>query len=216
VITLDIKSQLPTAIRWTDAMVKQLPCAVSQALNSSAFDVRTALGGATRQYFNQPTQFIQKGWRVEKSSKRNLIATVLPEPKREPYLRANITGGARGTKPFEAKYLEQLASNTKLVPAVIKLNAQGNVPLATLKRISTKVGATGRNSVFIGTPTGSNRPFGVYQRGARNRLTPLFIAVPQAIYRPIFPINPIGQKVVDRRFGAYLRSSLEKALATAR
>jgi hypothetical protein len=219
-ITLNIQSELPKAIRWTDQMTKQLPFAISQALNKTAFDARTALGGATRQYFDRPTTFIQKGWRVEKSSKRNLIATVLPEPKREPYLRRNITGGQRGLKPFEAKYIGDAAgglpAGSRLVPAVMRLNAQGNVSLAALRRISSKVGATGRGSVFIGTPQGGNRPPGVYQRGTKGRLVPLFLAVPAATYRPIFPINLIGQKVVDRRFGNYLRSSLEAALASAR
>ncbi len=219
-ITLDIQSELPKAIRWTDTMTKQLPFAISQALNSTAFDVRTALGGATRQYFDRPTPFIQRGWRVEKSNKRNLIATVLPEAKREPYLRANITGGQRGTKPFEGRFLSQasgsLPGGSKLIPAAIRRNAQGNVSLAALRRISAQVGAKGRGSVFVGTPPGNNRPPGVYQRGTKGRLIPLFIAVPSATYRPIFPINDIGNKVVERRFGTYLRSSLEKAVASAR
>jgi hypothetical protein len=219
-LTLDIKSELPKAIRWTDQMTKQLPFAISQALNKSAFDARTALGGATRQYFDRPTPFIQNGWRVEKSNKRNLIATVFPEAKREPYLRRNITGGRRGTKPFEARFLgeaaESLSSSLKLIPAVVRRNAQGNVSLAALRRITGQIGATGRGSVFVGTPRGNNRPPGVYQRGTKNRLIPLFVAVPSATYRPIFPLNQIGTKVVERRFGGYLRSSLERAVATAR
>jgi hypothetical protein len=106
--------------------------------------------------------------------------------------------------------------DTRLVPAVIRRNAQGNVSLAALRRISSKVGTVGKGSVFIGTPTGTSRPPGVYQRGTKGRLIPLFVAVPSATYRPIFPIHDIGQKVVDRRFGTYLRSSLEKAVASAR
>lgn len=219
-ITLDIKSELPKAIRWTDTMTKQLPFAISQALNSTGFDIRSSLKGASRQYFNTPTPFIQNAWQVDKSTKRSLAVTIFPEAKREPYLRKNITGGQRGTKPFEARLLAQatgaIPSGSKLVPAAIKRNAAGNVSLAAIKRISGQVGATGRNGVFIGTPSGGNKPPGVYQRAARGRLKPLFIAVPSATYRPIFPINEIGQKVVDRRFGTYLRSSLEKALASAR
>ena len=34
-IKIDLKSELPSAIRWTDAMTKQLPFATSQALNST-------------------------------------------------------------------------------------------------------------------------------------------------------------------------------------
>ena len=219
-ITLDIKSELPKAIRWTDAMTKQLPFAISQALNSTGFSIRTSLKGASRQYFDNPTTFIQNAWQVDKSNKRSLAVTIFPEAKREPYLRKNITGGRRGAKPFEAKYLAQASGSvpagSRLVPAVIRRNAQGNVSLAALRRISSKVGTVGKGSVFIGTPAGSSRPPGVYQRGTKGRLIPLFVAVPSATYRPIFPIHDIGQKVVDRRFGDYLRSSLEKALASAR
>jgi hypothetical protein len=219
-LTLDIKSELPKAIRWTDTMTKQLPFAISQALNSVGFDARTALKGASRTYFDKPTPFIQNAWRVDKSNKRNLVVTVLPEAKREPYLRANITGGRRGTKPFEAKFLGEasgsLSDSLKLIPAVVRRNAQGNVSLAALRRLSAKIGTTGKGSVFVGTPAGGNRPPGVYQRGTKGRLVPIFVAVPSATYRPIFPINDIGTKIAERRFGRYLRSSLEKAVASAR
>jgi hypothetical protein len=219
-LSLNIKSELPKAIRWTDQMTKQLPFAISQALNSVGFDARTAFKGASRQYLDKPTPFVQNAWRVTKSNKRNLEVVVYPEAKREPYLRTNITGGTRGLKPFEAKYLGaaigNMPRNSRLIPAVLRRNAYGNVSLATLRRISQQVGTKGRNSVFIGKPTGDARPPGVYQRAAGNKLRPLFIAVDQASYRPRFPINDIGTKIAQRRFGPYLRSALQRALATAR
>lgn len=219
-ITLDIKSELPKAIRWTDTMTKQLPFAISQALNKVGFDAKDALKGASRQYFDNPTPFIQNAWRVDKSTKRSLVVTLFPEAKREPYLRANITGGRRGTKPFEAKFLGQassaIPSDSKLIPAAIKRNAAGNVSLSALKRIQQQIGGQGRGGVFVGTPAGTGRPPGVYQRMARGKLKPLFVAVPAATYRPIFPITEIGTKVAERRFGNYLRTSLEKAVASAK
>jgi hypothetical protein len=218
-ITLDIQSELPKAIRWTDTMTKQLPFAISQALNSTAFDARTSINASTRQYFDNPTRFIQNAYRVEKSTKRTLTAILFPEAKRQPYLLRNITGGQRGTKPFEAKLIAAssgaIQSGAKLVPVGLKRNAQGNVSLATLKRITRQIGPTGRNSVFIGTPKGGNRSPGVYQRVGQ-KLRPLFVSLPSATYRPIFPVQQIGTKVAERRFGGYLRSSLEKALASAR
>jgi len=219
-LTLDIQSELPKAIRWTDTMTKQLPFAISQALNKVGFDAKDALKGASRQYFDNPTPFIQNAWRVDKSTKRSLVVTLFPEAKREPYLRANITGGRRGTKPFEAKFLGQassaIPSDSKLIPAAIKRNAAGNVSLSALKRIQQQIGGQGRGGVFVGTPAGTGRPPGVYQRMARGKLKPLFVAVPAATYRPIFPIIEIGTKVAERRFGNYLRTSLEKAVASAK
>ena len=53
-ITLDIKSELPKAIRWTDTMTKQLPFAISQALNSTGFDIRRSLKGCIPSILQQP------------------------------------------------------------------------------------------------------------------------------------------------------------------
>jgi len=219
-ITLDIKSELPKAIRWTDTMTKQLPFAISQALNKTAFDMRDAMNGATRQYFKNPVPFTQRAFLVKKSKKRDLTAEVYAERRRARYLRTLISGGVRGQKPVERRFLAKaeasMPSGSVLVPAAIKLTAAGNVSLAALKRIDTQIASKGRNSVFLGRPEGAGRPPGVYQRTAKGKLRPLFIAVPRANYGKIFPMQQIGQKVVDRRFGTYLRSSLERAVATAR
>jgi len=219
-ISLDIKSELPKAIRWTDTMTKQLPFAISQALNKTAFDMRQAMNGATRQYFKDPVPFTQRAFLVNRSSKRDLTAEVYAERRRARYLRTLISGGDRGQKPVELRYLAKaeasMPKGSVLVPAAIKLTAAGNVSLAALKRIETQIATKGRNSVFLGRPEGAGRPPGVYQRAARGKLKPLFIAVPRARYSKMFPMEQIGQTVIDRRFGDYLRSSLERAVSTAK
>ena len=65
-ISLNIRNELPKAVRWTDAMTKQLPFSISQALNATGFDARTSLNSATRQYFDRPTKFIQRTFLVQK------------------------------------------------------------------------------------------------------------------------------------------------------
>jgi len=219
-ITLDIKSELPKAIAWTDAMTKQLPFAISRALNDTGFDIRNALNNSTRQYFKDPVPFTQRAFLVNRSNKRNLEVEVYAEQRRARYLRTLVHGGMRGQKPFELKFLNDASSSipkgSRLVPAAVRLTAAGNVSLATIRKIQEQLKSTGKNSVFIGTPTGGDRSAGVYQRMAKGRLKPLFVAIDKAAYRPIFPMLEIGSKVVDRRFGQYLRSHLEKALASAR
>jgi hypothetical protein len=226
-ITLDIQSELPKAIRWTDTMTKQLPFAISQALNSTAFDVRTALGGATRQYFDRPNRFTQTAFLYTRSTKRNLEATVYANDQqgrdRARYLRFGIAGGTRPQKGFERKFLAEVASTAR-VPAgaqllptsLVKRDASGNVSLSTIKRIQKGLNGNARGGFFIGTPRGGERPPGIYRR-SRERLFPYFIATSQrATYQPRFPMAEIGHKVVQRRFGVYLRSSLERAVAGAR
>lgn len=219
-ITLDIKSELPQAIAWTDAMTKQLPYAISRALNDTGFDIRNALNGATRQYFKDPVPFTQRAFLVNRSTKRDLTVEVYAERRRARYLRTLISGGIRGQKPFERRFIsEALASmpkGSRLVPAAVRLTAAGNVSLAAIKRMEQQLATSGKNSTFIGKPTGGNRPPGVYQRMPNGKLKPLLVAVPQPRYSAMFPMEEIGTKVAERRFGQYLRSSLEKALATAR
>jgi hypothetical protein len=226
-ITLDIKSELPKAIRWTDTMTKQLPFAISQALNASAFDARTALGGATNQYFNQPNRFTQSAFLVKKTNKRELEAQVYANDQqgrdRARYLRFGIAGGMRPQKGFERKFLGSIVG-TRTIPAgaqlqptsLVKRDASGNVSLSTIKRIQKGLSGKARGGFFIGTPKGGDRPPGIYRR-SREQLFPYFIATDQrARYTPRFPMAEIGRKAVQRRFGQYLRSSLEKALASAR
>jgi len=223
-ISLDIKSELPKAIRWTDTMTKQLPFAISQALNSTGFDIRASLNGATRQYFNNPAPFTQRAFFVQKGSKRDLQVTVHAGKLQDRYLRFGVKGGQRPQKGFERKFLSDVVGNrsipstTQLIPtSLVKVNAQGNVSLATIKRIQQGMNGKARGGFFAGQPRNNpGLPPGIYRR-SREQLFPYFVAINgKASYRPRFPIFDIGQKVTQRRFGTYLRSSLEKAVASAK
>jgi len=225
-ITLNIRNELPKAVKWTDTMTKQLPFAISQALNSSAFDTRKALNGATRQYFDRPNRFTQTAFLVTKSNKRNLEAVVFANDQkgrdRARYLRFGIRGGDRRQKGFEKKFLSdivgtrRISSTAQFSPTdLVKLDKSGNVSLSTIKRIEAGLQGKATGGFFVGAPKGGNRPVGIYRR-SRLKLFPYFFATERkATYRARFPINKIGAKVIERRFGGYLRSSLERALATA-
>ena len=227
-ITLEIDQQgLQQATRWSAAVAKQLPFATSVALNDVAFKARQSLNGATKQYFQGPVKFTQTAFLVQKSKKADLTAYVFannePGRNRARYLRYGIQGGTRGQKGFEAKFLAEVVgtrsipSGAQLVPtSLVKRNASGNVALATIKRIQKGLNTKGNGTFFVGTPKGGDRPPGIYRR-SKGQLFPYFIATnQQAKYRERFPIGDIAGKVVDRRFGTYLQSSLEKALASAR
>ena len=226
-LNLGVKSELPTAVRWTDTMAKQLAFATSQALNTVAFEARTAVNSSTRQYFQNPTRFTQNAFFVERSTKSTLQAIVFAESaagrNRARYLRYGIHGGTRSQKGFELKFLAEVVgtrsipSGAQLVPtSLVKLNASGNVALATIKRIQKGLNTKGNGTFFVGTPKGGDRPSGIYRR-SKGQLFPYFIATgQQAKYRSRFPLEDIAGKVIDRRFGTYFQSSLEKALASAR
>jgi len=207
---------------WLGAYGKQVPFAIKNALNDVAFEARKSIGKSAKTVFDRPTAFIVNGWRVDKATKQNLTAIVKPEAKREPYLRANIKGGQRGVKPYEAAFKGAATTSppsSKFFPTNYqRKDSKGNVTRNTLGKIidSASKGAKGRNSYFIGRPTGGSRPYGVYQRMAKG-LRPVFLAATrQMTYSPVYPIQEIGGKVVTRRYESYLKRRLEQAIKTAR
>ena len=226
-LTLDIKSELPRLVAWSAAAQKQLPFAASQALNAVAFDARIAINTSTSQFFQNPNRFTQTAFFVQRSTKRNLEAIVFAEAgrgkDRARYLKFGIQGGQRVQKGFERKFLAEVVgtrrvpANAQLVPtSLVKLNAQGNVSLATIKRIQRGLATKGNGTFFTGTPKGGDRPPGIYRR-SKGQLFPYFIAIEeQARYQRRLPIGQTAGRVTRTQFGGYLRTSLSKALETAR
>lgn len=218
-LAIDLTTDLGRVEEWAGTLRKQMPFAISKALNDTAFDARTSLGGATKSYFDRPIAFTQRGFGVERSTKRDLQVVVGTEQKRARYMITEITGGVRSQKGFEKLFagIGKLPAGTQLIPtSLVKLNASGNVSLATLRRIKQGLNSDPRGGFMVGTPKGGDRPAGIYRR-SRLQLFPYFIAIDQAArYEARFPMLQVVSKVYERRYGSYLRSALERALATAR
>jgi hypothetical protein len=222
-VQLSIESELGPAITWTGQMMAQLPFATSQALNRTAYQIQQALNYETTNYFDRPAPFTQRAFRFTRSTKANLEVVVGAAPKQAQYLRFGVRGGSRPAKGFERKFLasvvegRSIPSGAQLVPTgLVPLNAQGNVSLATIKRIQQGMNGNARGGFFYGKPKGGDRPVGIYRR-SREQLFPYFLAINgRASYRPRFPILKIGTEKAQAVFGGYLRSSLSEALRTAR
>ena len=215
----------PKVKAWLSGHLKQAPYATSLALNQVAKDVVKGLEGESKRVFDRPTTFVQRGWYIVFSDKNNLVAEVRPKDKVLPYMYANIHGTVRGTKPYEGKF-RGVATGAPPSPQFFptrlqRRDSKGNVTRAALGKIiaSQSSKARGPNSIFIGKPANSAKPYGVYQRtGTKNRkLRPLFIAAARPLqYDAIFPIDKVGQKVVDRRLQIYFETELAKAVRRAR
>ena len=230
-IKLDIKSELPTAAKWTNEHTKQLAYSVSNALNTTVQGSRyvagskekstlAALGGATKQYLDKPKPSTQKGFRAIKANKRTLRTIVLPKDrpyKQSRYLTGNILGGARRAK-YDAAFVNHpkainMPSGAKLVPTgYMKRDKYGNISKANIGKLLNSVGTGNRtgNNIFIGKPLGGNRPAGVYKRERNYQLRPLFIARSTVTYSSKFPAKSIVEKNVQTNFGKYLRYELAK------
>ena len=230
-ITLDIKSELKLAEKWTNEHTKQLGFSVATAMNAavqgskfiSGSKQRSALQALANQaprYLDRPNPQTAKGWRATRASKRNLSTTILPKDvkwSRQRYLGGSATGGGRAPKDFGAALMNHplarnIPSGSRLVPTpAMKRDRYGNVSKAQINKLFDQADTS---TVLIGKPRGGNRPPGVYRRSNKNQtLTPLFYAVSNVRYGARFPAEKVVGQSIQKDFGIYLRQELAKNVA---
>lgn len=228
-ISLDIKSELPKGIKWTNAHTKQLPFSIAQAITATAKGVRQVPESKrknivadferyTAQKLDRPKPQTQKGYRATTANKRTLSLWILAKEKpfnRTRYIVGNIKGGERPRTKFTTAFarLGDLPTGQVLVPTK-------NVPRDKFggpqrRFVSAAIAKTTRNpqrvgDVFVGRPNDSERPFGVYKIKAGSRLQALFIAKDRAIYpRQLDGIYKLANARAKNVFGRYFRRLLE-------
>jgi len=236
-IRLDIKSELPTAIKWTNQHTKQLPFSIAQAINASVQGSKfiagskqksalNRLAGSSRRYLDRPKKQTQKGFRATVARKATLTSVITTKDRpynMGRYIDQNIFGGDRKQK-YDALLVRHttatnITGNSVLVPtknAFLKKDKYGNISKATINKVISAIGTgtTKGNNIFIGKPSGGNRPAGVYMRHNNNkRLTALFIAQPNASYPAIFPAKKEAEDAIQKTFGMYLRRQLQVNVA---
>ena len=229
-IRLDIKSELPTAIKWTNQHTKQLPFSIAQAINASVQGSKfiagskqksalNRLAGSSRRYLDRPKKQTQKGFRATVARKATLTSVIMTKDRpynMGRYLDQNIFGGDRKQK-YDALFVrhstaKNIPANSRLVPTTaVKRDRYGNITKTTINKIYKSIG-TGNNTgnnIFIGKPIGGNRPAGVYRRERNFKLRALFIAQPNASYPAIFPAKKEAEDAIQKTFGMYLRRQLQ-------
>ena len=235
-IKLDIKSELPTAIKWTNEHTKQLGYSVATAMNAAVQGSKfipnskqrsalQALANNASTYIDRPKKSTEKGWRATRANKRNLSTTILPKDRpynQQRYLGGSATGGGRAPKDFGIALMKHplarnMPSGSRLVPTpAMKRDKYGNVSKAQINKLFDQANTTHyqSKSVFIGKPQGGSRPPGVYRRSNKNtKLIPLFYAVPSVSYKARFPVEKIVGQSIQKDFGLYLRQELAKNVA---
>ena len=231
-ITLDIKSELPTAIKWTNEHTKQLPFSIAQAMTASAKGISSipgskqksalnALAGSAKRFLDKPKPQTAKGFRATTANKRNLSLLITPKDvlwDRNRYLSGNILGGQRAPKPFEIAFAARsngdIQQGSRFVPTgALKPDAFGNVSRANIKRVINSLEKTGRGRTLIGRPEGTTKPLGVYRQEARGRLRPLCLVKPVNNYSAVFPAQRIAEEKIRSVFGLYLRDRLARNVA---
>ena len=231
-IKLDIKSELPTAIKWTNQHTKQLPYSIAQAINASVQGSKflpgskqksalNTLAGSARRYLDKPKPSTQKGFRATVAKKSTLTSVIKPKDRpynQNRYLSGSIYGGTRRAK-YDALFVnhptaKDMPRDSKLVPTRFldkHKDQYGNVKKSFINKLYKSVGTGNRtgNNIFIGKPKGGARPAGVYRRERTCQLRALFIAQSSVSYSPIFPAKKEAEGAITKTFGLYLRRQLQ-------
>jgi len=129
---------------------EQLPFAVMQAVNATAFEVRNLWERTALRVFDRPTPLTRKAVLYRKATRERLYATVFirdeafkgnPPAK---YLLAQVEGGSRRKKAFEI-LLQQKgvmpAGQFAIAGRGAKLDAYGNVAASEITKMLSQLGA---------------------------------------------------------------------------
>ena len=197
-MNISIKSELKDLAKdLTSLQKKQIPFAASQALNDTAFQARKALRAQAVKKLDRPTRFTVNGFRVGKSTKRNLVSEVYINAEVAKYLKYQIIGGTR-----------KASGKGTGVPFNAKLNKFGNIPARAKGLIKKK-------NQFIATIRGVTGVFERYGKGGKAvKLIVAFEA--QVKYNPIFPYFRIVEGVVENNFKKHMNIRLARAIQSAR
>lgn len=205
-----------------------IPYATATALTRCAKQAQTEdLPQAMRKAFDNPTSYTLNSLRIEPATKEKLSARVLVKTKamtggsgnaQESYLQPEVQGGQRSSKRMEnaLRYAGVLSAGKFVVPGgATSLNAAGNVKGSDIRTILKALGnsatrsrsgkklAKGRklaNDLFVGKPSGGNRPDGIWRREGK-RLRPLFVFVNQTpSYQPRLDFDGVVAGVARKQF----------------
>ena len=205
-ITLDIKSELPKLIKWTEAMTKQLPYAISQSLNDMGYKVRNQTRAQMPSHFT-----IRRPWVINqvdvlsRSTKRDLSVTIGPKPA-APFLNRQELGGVKLPRGKHVAIPTSLVRRTKS-----QLISKTDKPAQLIAA----------NKVFIEQYRGNywlalKGGTGAQQRGFNRNLRFLYLLAPQANVKPRLGLRRIGLPIVRQDFQATIAQRLEQAMASAR
>ncbi len=214
------------------AQARQIPFAMSKALNATAKKVVEAMPAEIAKSIDRPTPFTQRGVRIlSYANKSKLAVTVGFMDTQAKYMAYQIAGGVRQPKSAGIR-----------LPGNVVLNAFGNIPKGLTKQlkdaalqgrlskdISYKLQAFGNRrkkaapiELFYGQPAGAKwakAPVGIWRRipGNPGKLVPVIIfANKPAQYKPRFDFQRKALVVVGAEWSRQFDAALADALRTAK
>lgn len=199
-----------------DVQKKQLPFALSLALNNTADNVSQVQRTQAERIFDRPTPFVLNGistrkgrFRGRRATKQRLIASIIPGSNKgyldgpgrriNDLLRLEIEGGTRLPKGRAIVVPTKLAS----------VNKHGNLRNKQVAKLANQ------KTTFQAGHREGMKP-GLYRRKGKGKAVMLVAYEQTATYRPIFPFYRIGEGVVSSKFRRNLDQSMARAMRTAR
>lgn len=214
---IDIRDNIKEVTKGLGSMQKkQIPFATMLALNDTAFALHKTYKKQTLQKFDSPTTFTQKGFRVEKAKKTNLVAVVYVDKTREDYMKLQVDGGIRTPKNS----------------AIVIANSNNSTSIARYPSGNIKKGAYNKlkrntDKYFFGKPKGDQGSEGIWERYGREssgtsagqKIRQVAKLTKMGRYKALYPFESIGNGVAFSRkngFDSNFAKRLRRALDTAK
>jgi hypothetical protein len=180
-----------------DTARREIPFAVSLALNATIGDVKRNAEKRLAKAVDRPTPFTMKAFATRRSSKRRLEATIFAKDAQADYLRWLEQGGERDP-----------SGRAIVVPVGQRVNKYGNLPRGAVARM------LGRRDTFSGR-AGAGGAGGIYQR-VRQGLRLLAYYTPSARYRPGLRFQETARKTAEARMPEQFERAMRQALRSGR
>jgi len=213
---------------------KQLPFALSKALNDTLYGAHQAVAREIRDSFDMPMPVIQKGVRYTKADKRNLAVTIYlargegNDLDVESILRPHILGGKRLVKASERRLRRFgfMGSDQWIVPGPgAPLDRYGNISAANMARILGQIQSyqeAGYNKTKIRKTKAVGSVYavprvGVFRRtGPQSSIPVLFFTSAPQYESNRFDFYYVARKYAEKNFPKHFSKAMEYAIKTAR
>lgn len=215
---------------------KQLPFAISVALNDTGKDLIELNKRHMRRTFNNPTRWTLNSFHFRRATKRRLQIKIERKfaAARKDYLLRQVEGGSRHKTGLERLLNARLGAGYVLPTKHARKNKHGNVSPGQIQKVlsglkaqgdaaqnETKTSGTRKrrsNAARYFTPRAGGRMTpGIYERKGRKAPKKIFAFTDKApSYQKAFKFYPKMNAAAGRRFPRHFYRALAKAFATRR
>lgn len=210
-----------------DIQKKQIPFAVSSALNRTVTTIATEEKREMARVIDKPKPFTLNSALYKKATKKKWEAVVFLRDQARggtapaKYLKQQVAGRRRRLKGYERLLQAKgiLPKGYYTVPGSrVRLDAYGNIPKRLLNAIFRvpKPGKRAPNAKYIVLEERDGKPGGIWQIDKAQGLFPILIFVKSPEYDKRLDFVGVAKRVTSQSFNSNLNKYMKLALKTAR